>query len=137
MAQIASKEGLPQAPAEPMGITFWPWFLQRVTGAGLIVLLLIHVVVNHYLNISEAEKGILPGLVVFSNVADRFETAGYWVIDIFLLSFVLYHGLNGIRNIALDYGARGAVERAVTAVLLAIGVAAFIFGIFALAAFID
>jgi succinate dehydrogenase hydrophobic anchor subunit len=137
MAQIASKEGLPQAPAEPMGITFWPWFLQRVTGAGLIVLLLIHVVVNHYLNISEAEKGILPGLVVFSNVADRFKTAGYWVIDIFLLSFVLYHGLNGIRNIALDYGARGAIERVLTGVLVAIGVGAFIFGIFALAAFID
>jgi len=137
MAQIASKEGLPQTPAEPMGITFWPWFLQRVTGAGLIVLLLIHVVVNHYLNISEAEKGILPGLVVFSDVADRLETAGYWVIDIFLLSFVLYHGLNGIRNIALDYGARGATERVLTGVLLAIGVGAFIFGIFALAAFID
>jgi succinate dehydrogenase/fumarate reductase cytochrome b subunit len=137
MAQIASRERLPQAPAEPMGITFWLWFLQRVTGAGLIVLLLIHVVVNHYFNISEAEKDILPGLVVFSDVADRFKTAGYWVIDIFLLSFVLYHGLNGIRNIALDYGARGAIESAVTAVLLAIGVAAFIFGIFALAAFID
>jgi succinate dehydrogenase / fumarate reductase, membrane anchor subunit len=137
MAQIASKERLPQAPAEPMGITFWPWFLQRVTGAGLIVLLLIHVVVNHYLNISEAEKGILPGLVVFSNVAERFESAGYWTSDILLLSFVLYHGLNGIRNIALDYGARGAVERTVTAVLLAIGAAAFVFGIFALAAFID
>jgi succinate dehydrogenase hydrophobic anchor subunit len=137
MAQTASKERLPQASAEPMGITFWPWFLQRVTGAGLIVLLLIHVIVNHYLNITEAEKGILPGLVVFSNVADRFKTAGYWVIDLFLLSFVLYHGLNGIRNIALDYGARGAIERAVTAVLLAIGVAAFIFGIFALAAFVD
>ena len=137
MAQIASKERLPQAPAEPMGITFWPWFLQRVTGAGLIVLLVIHVIVNHYFNISEAEKDILPGLVVFSDVAGRFKTAGYWVIDIFLLSFVLYHGLNGIRNIALDYGARGAIERAVTGVLLAIGVAAFIFGIFALAAFID
>jgi len=137
MAQTAYEERLPQAPAERMGITFWPWFLQRVTGAGLIVLLLIHVVVNHYLNISEAEKDVLPGLVVFSDVADRFETAGYWVIDVFLLSFVLYHGLNGIRNIALDYGARGVIERAVTAVLLAIGVAAFIFGIFALAAFID
>jgi succinate dehydrogenase hydrophobic anchor subunit len=120
-----------------MGMTFWPWFLQRVTGAGLIVLLLIHVVVNHYLNISEAEKGILPGLVVFSDVADRLETAGYWVIDIFLLSFVLYHALNGIRNIALDYGARGAVERVLTGVLQAIGLAAFIFGIFALGAFID
>ena len=137
MVEIASEKGLPQAPEEPMGITFWPWFLQRVTGAGLIVLLLIHVIVNHYLNISEVSKDILPGLVVFSNVADRFESAGYWVIDIFLLSFVLYHGLNGIRNITLDYGARGAIERVVTAVLLAIGVAAFVFGIFALAAFID
>ena len=137
MAQMALQDRAQQAPAARMGFTFWPWFLQRVTGAALVVLLLIHFIVNHYFNITEAEHHVLPGLVVFSNVADRFETPGYWVISLLLLSFTLFHGLNGIRNIAIDYGAKGAVDKAVTGALSAIGLAAFIFGIFALAAFLD
>jgi succinate dehydrogenase hydrophobic anchor subunit len=70
-------------------------------------------------------------------VAERFETAGYWIISILLLSFTLFHGLNGIRNIAIDYGAKGVSEQVVTGVLSLIGVTAFIFGIFAFAAFLD
>ena len=137
MAQMALQDRAQQAPAARMGITFWPWFLQRVTGAALVVLLLIHFIVNHYFNITEAEQGTLHGLVVFSNVAERFETPGYWIISILLLSFALFHGLNGIRNIAIDYGAKGASEKVVTGALSAIGIVAFIFGIFALAAFLD
>lgn len=137
MAEIAMQQRAQQMPASRVGVGFWPWFLQRVTGAGLIVLLLIHFIVNHYFNITEAEQGTLEGLVVFSNVADRFETAGYWIISILLLSFTLFHGLNGIRNIAIDYGARGASEKVVTGALSVIGLAAFVFGIFALAAFLD
>jgi succinate dehydrogenase / fumarate reductase membrane anchor subunit len=137
MAEMALQERAQQAPAARMGITFWPWFLQRVTGAALVVLLLTHFIINHYLNITEVEHHVLPGLVVFSNVADRFETPGYWVLSLLLLSFALFHGLNGIRNIAIDYGAKGAVDKAVTGALSAIGLAAFIFGIFALAAFVD
>ena len=136
MAQIAMQQGA-QMPASRIGVGFWPWFLQRVTGAGLVVLLLIHFIVNHYFNITEAEQGTLEGLVVFSNVAERFETVGYWIISVLLLSFTLFHGLNGIRNIAIDYGAKGIAEQAVTGVLSLIGVAAFIFGIFAFAAFLD
>lgn len=137
MAQIATQQGAQQAPASRVGVGFWPWFLQRVTGAGLIVLLLIHFIVNHYFNITEVEQESLHSLVVFSNVAERMELAGYWVISILLLSFTLFHGLNGIRNIAIDYGARGALEKVVTGVLWCIGLAAFVFGVFAFAAFLD
>ena len=120
-----------------VGSGFWPWLLQRVTAIGLIVLLPIHIVINHLANISKVEEGILPGLVVFSDVAERFESPAYWVVDLLLLSFVLYHGLNGVRNVAMDYGLRGVGEKVVTGALSLVGVAAFAFGIIALAAFID
>ena len=120
-----------------VGFSFWPWLLQRLTAVGLIVLLPIHIVVNHLFNIAEAEKGILPGLVVFSDVAERLEAPTYWAIDLLLLTFALYHGLNGVRNVLLDYGLRGAGERVVTGALSVVGVVAFVFGVFALAAFID
>ena len=123
---------------EPVaGFSFWPWLLQRVTAVGLIVLLPIHIVVGHLFNIVEVERGDLPGLVVFSDVAERLETPTYWVIDLLLLTFALYHGLNGVRNVLLDYGLRGAGERVVTGALSVVGMVAFVFGIFALSAFID
>jgi succinate dehydrogenase hydrophobic anchor subunit len=125
------------APWTYVGSGFLPWLLQRVTAIGLVVLLPIHIVINHLANISKVEEGILPGLVVFSNVAERFESPAYWVVDVLLLSFVLYHGLNGVRNVALDYGLRGVAEKVFTGALSLVGLAAFAFGIIALAAFID
>jgi succinate dehydrogenase hydrophobic anchor subunit len=136
MAQAELEKKVREAPTPVAGLSFWPWFLQRVTGVALIILLTFHIVVNHIFNIAEVEDHILPGLVVFADVADRFETAAYWVIDVLLLSFVLYHGLNGIRNILIDYGVRGTGEKVATGALLGVGVAAFTFGIIALAAFI-
>ena len=124
-------------PWSVVGTGFWPWFLQRVTAVGLVVLLPVHIVINHLANISKVESDALPGLVVFSDVAERFESPAYWVVDLLLLSFVLYHGLNGVRNVAMDYGLRGAGEKVVTGALALVGVAAFAFGVIALAAFID
>jgi succinate dehydrogenase / fumarate reductase membrane anchor subunit len=125
------------APWTFVGSGFLPWLLQRVTAIGLVVLLPIHIVINHLANISKVEEGILPGLVVFSDVAERFESPAYWVIDVLLLSFALYHGLNGVRNVGIDYGLRGVGEKVFTGALSLLGVAAFAFGIIALAAFID
>jgi succinate dehydrogenase / fumarate reductase, membrane anchor subunit len=116
--------------------TFWPWFLQRVTGVFLVVLLAVHIGVNHFGNLDK------PGvrerereLIVFSDVAHRMTMALWWVIDIALLAFVLFHGLNGIRNIALDLGVKSTGDRAITILLTVIGVAAFAFGIAGLIAF--
>ncbi len=136
MAQVELEEKVREAPPPVAGLSFWPWFLQRVTGGALLILLTIHIVVNHIFNIAEVEDDILPGLVVYSDVADRFETPAYWIIAVLLLSFALFHGLNGIRNILLDYGVRGAGEKVVTGALLGVGTVAFTFGIIALAAFI-
>jgi succinate dehydrogenase / fumarate reductase membrane anchor subunit len=136
MAQVELEEKVREAPTLVPGFSFWPWLLQRVTGVVLLILLTFHIVVNHIFNIAEVEDDILPGLVVFSDVADRFEIAGYWVLAVLLLAFALFHGLNGIRNILLDYGLRGTGDKIVTGTLLGLGVVAFTFGIIAVAAFV-
>lgn len=116
--------------------TIWPWLAQRVTGVVLVVLLGIHIGVEHFGNIDK------PGvrerereLIVFSDVAHRMTMVGWWVLDIALLAFVLYHGLNGIRNIALDLGVKSRGDKIVSSLLAVIGVAAFAFGIAGLVAF--
>jgi succinate dehydrogenase / fumarate reductase membrane anchor subunit len=134
---VFDEAGAGMEPWSVVGTGFWPWLLQRMTAIGLVVLLPIHIVINHLVNISKVESGALPGLVVFSNVMERFESPAYWVVDVLLLSFALYHGLNGVRNVAMDYGLRGIGDKAVTGALSLVGVAAFVFGIIALASFID
>lgn len=116
--------------------TVWPWLAQRVTGVVLVVLLAIHIGVEHFGNLDK------PGvrerereLIVFSDVAHRMTMVGWWILDIALLAFVLYHGLNGIRNIALDLGVKSTGDRIVSSLLVVIGVAAFAFGIAGLIAF--
>jgi len=137
MARLELRQETGGATGPVAGFSFWPWLLQRVTAVGLIVLLPIHIVVNHLFNIVEVERGDLPGLVVFSDVAERLEAPTYWVIDLLLLTFALYHGLNGVRNVLLDYELRGAGERVVTGALSVVGIVAFVFGVLALAAFLD
>lgn len=116
--------------------TFWPWFAQRVTGVVLVVLLAVHIGVNHFGNLDK--PGVRTGdreLIIFSDVAYRLTMVMWWVIDIALLAFVLFHGLNGIRNIALDLGIKSGGDKVVTALLSLIGLVAFGFGIAALIAF--
>jgi succinate dehydrogenase / fumarate reductase, membrane anchor subunit len=116
--------------------TFWPWFVQRVTGVVLVVLLTVHIGVNHFGNLDK--PGVRTGerdLIIFSDVAHRLSMVMWWVIDVTLLAFILFHGLNGIRNIALDLGVKSRGDKMVTALLVVIGLAAFAFGIAALLAF--
>lgn len=117
----------------------WPWILQRITGVVLVVLMAIHIVVNHFGNLDKVGKTINgvnhSDLIIFNDVAYRLSMAFWWVIDVALLVFVLFHGFNGIRNIALDMGLTDRAEKAVTAVLVVVGVIGFGFGLAALIAF--
>jgi len=116
--------------------TFWPWFAQRVTGVVLVVLLAIHIGVNHFGNLDKPGVSTREReLIIFSDVAYRLTMVMWWVIDVALLAFVLFHGLNGIRNIALDLGVKSGGDRVVTTLLGLIGLVAFGFGIAALIAF--
>lgn len=116
--------------------TFWPWFLQRVTGVVLVVLLAVHIGVEHFGNLDK--PGVMERqreLIAYSDVAHRMSMALWWVIDVSLLAFVLFHGLNGIRNIALDLGVKSRGDKVITGLLSVIGLAAFAFGIAGLVAF--
>jgi succinate dehydrogenase / fumarate reductase membrane anchor subunit len=75
------------------------WYLQRITGAALLLLLIMHFWVEHF----TAEVRTPTGLT-FEVIQRRFFQNPWFVaIDITFLFIALYHGLNGIRNICLDY----------------------------------
>jgi len=93
------------------------WYLQRITGALLIVLLTAHFWVEHFMS-AELRRGDLT----YDAILGRISNPVWQFIDISFLLVALYHGLNGLRNIILDYSRirRGAAQ-AVSLVLVAAG----------------
>ena len=94
------------------------WYLQRITGALLIVLLAAHFWVEHFMS-AELRRGDLSYEAILSRIANPVWQS----IDIAFLLVALYHGLSGLRNIILDYSriGRRAVQ-ALSALLVAAGV---------------
>lgn len=78
------------------------WYLQRITGALLLVLLIAHFWVEHFMS-APLRHGELNYNLILARIANP-----YWqAIDIAFLLVGLYHGLNGLRNIVLDYSRIG------------------------------
>ena len=93
------------------------WRLQRITGALLVVLLIAHFWVEHFMT-----DALRRGQLSYEAIAPRIANPLWQTIDIAFLIVALYHGLSGLRNIVLDYSRVGAAAaRAITVVLIAIG----------------
>src|SRR5215213_7622003 len=74
------------------------WYLQRITGLALLILLILHFWVEHF---TAAVRG---GGLTFEIVQQRFFRNPWFVtVDVAFLIVALYHGLNGVRNIIFDF----------------------------------
>src|SRR2546423_673868 len=93
------------------------WYAQRITGAALLVLLAAHFWVEHFMS-AEMRRGDLTYHAILSRISNPVWQA----IDISFLIVALYHGLNGLRNIVLDYSRVGArAAQVITAALIIAG----------------
>lgn len=103
------------------------WYMQRITGALLVPLLIAHFWVEHFMT-ATLMRGDLSYEVILTRIANPWWQA----IDISFLLIALYHGLNGLYSIVLDFGKIGPRGANVTAILLVIvGVAWAFWGIMA------
>jgi succinate dehydrogenase hydrophobic membrane anchor protein len=101
----------------------WPWLGQRVTAVLVIVTIAVHLILTHLFAI---------GQLSFDNIGERLANTAVLVNDVVLLVAVLFHGLNGVRMVVLDYAHLGKGRRAFDALLWVIGIAATVYGIWAL-----
>jgi succinate dehydrogenase hydrophobic anchor subunit len=102
----------------------WPWLGQRITAALVIVTILVHLVLTHYVAI---------GHLSYDNIGDRLAGGAVVVNDVVLLVAVVFHGLNGLRMVVLDWGLGSGVRRRVFDVALwLVGILAIVYGIWAL-----
>lgn len=105
----------------------WAWILQRVSAFLLIVFIGAHWWISHF--------DALGDTITFAGVQTRLQSAVLVFVDGAMLIIVLYHALNGVRNVLLDFNIGRRAERALSIFLLFVGIAFFIYGLNALLPF--
>jgi succinate dehydrogenase hydrophobic anchor subunit len=105
------------------GETTWLWLVKIVTGPLLILVLILHLIVNHYI-------GSLPsGLMTYNDIVHYYQNPIIPAIEILFLITVVIHSLIGLRGIILDMNPSRAILRVVTWVLSLFGVFSVGYGI--------
>ncbi len=100
------------------------WLFQRITAVLLIVCLAIHLALTHIGDIGEVNS---------TTIAGRLAHGGLTAVDIILLAAGIFHALNGLRMVAMDYWFSSRSRAlALTAGLWVVGLAFFVYGIWAL-----
>lgn len=104
------------------------WYVQRVTGAALVVLLILHFWVEHF------TADVRQGGLTFEVVQRRFFHNPWFVaVDLAFLLVALTHGLIGLRNILFDsVRLTDRTRTAATVLLVVVGLAVAYWGVDAL-----
>lgn len=106
----------------------WLWLLQRVSAVLLFIILNLHIKHVHYLELGKP--------ILFAGVALRLKDLLMLAVDSSLLFLALFHGLNGLRTVLLDYSPLTKFERFISWLLLVIGLIFLFLGVRGLWAFI-
>jgi len=102
------------------------WFIQLVAGVLIAVLAGIHVVLMHLDAILGFFGVDASNVLSWESMIQR-ANQGIWAgLYIALLAVVLYHALNGLRNIILEMTPSARAERIVTRTIVVFGIIAFI-----------
>jgi succinate dehydrogenase / fumarate reductase membrane anchor subunit len=105
------------------GETTWIWLIKIVTGPLLILLLILHLIVNHYI-------GSLPsGLMTYDDIVQYYQNPIIPVIEILFLATVVTHSLIGLRGIILDMNPSRTILTVINWFLSALGIFSVAYGI--------
>jgi succinate dehydrogenase / fumarate reductase membrane anchor subunit len=107
----------------------WAWFFQRLSAGLLVILLALHIYVDHYMDVGEE--------LTVGEVHTRLKQVLFIVIDYSMLGMVLFHGLNGTRTVMFDFDIFIKRKKLVDIGLWVLGIATMIWGVFVLFPFIN
>jgi len=95
------------------------WFLQRVSGVVLFILLLVHFLTTHYFPVGD---------ITYQKVLARLSQPGWKLFYMVFIALGLYHGINGIWIIVQDYVARSSWRFIILGLLMVAGLILFMLG---------
>ena len=104
----------------------WSWFLQRLTGILLVTGVAVHIIATHF-------QGHTA--ITFEQVVSRLQTTTWQLFDLSLLGLVIYHGLNGLWAITIDFMPSINIKNIFGWFLSLLGMVTFVYGSWALMAF--
>lgn len=93
------------------------WLLNRISGVLIVLYLAAHVWVTHHLSHGEQAYG---------QVMEFLGSPLFKLLEIGLIGVVLYHVMNGIRVVLVDFGKAAWAQKRTFWVLMAIGVVLFV-----------
>lgn len=70
------------------------WILHRLSGVGLVIFIVIHI---------EGMFHIAKGPAAFNKVIATYNTPLFKFLEIFLFAAIMFHAVNGIRVILMDF----------------------------------
>jgi len=96
------------------------WYLMRLSGLGLFVLVLTHYLILHVIHEPAAQDADFITQMRWNNL--------FWrAFDWLMLMLVLFHSFMGMRTVVIDY-VRGGSRTVVLSVLYLLAVALFVIG---------
>jgi len=96
------------------------WLLNRITGIAVLAYLIAHIWVVHHLG---------RGPRAFGEVMRVLSQPIFTLFEIALIGAVLYHTLNGIRVVLVDFGGSVRTQKRTFWVMMAIGVVLFVIAV--------
>ncbi|MGB8215132.1 MAG: hypothetical protein WCE68_16405 [Anaerolineales bacterium] len=111
-----------QTPASPdSGENVWLWLIKIVTGPLLIILLSIHLVVNHFISQS--------GLLSYADIVAYYRNPIIPIMEICFLAVIITHCLIGLRGIILDLKPSRTILRIANWAFVILGIASVSYGV--------
>jgi succinate dehydrogenase hydrophobic anchor subunit len=103
------------------GESVWLWLAKLATGVLVIVLLFVHLIVNHLV--------VQGGLMTYADVIQYLSNPWIAFMETCFLVIVVSHSLRGLRSIILDLNPIGNVLRVIDVLMVTFGIAAIVYGI--------
>lgn len=100
------------------------WVATTLTGIGLLILLTIHMVANHFVVAS------VGGLRSYRQILEYIANPAIFSIEAIFLLFVTVHAMLGVRGVLLDLDPSPRAQRWIDVGLVALGLATLAYGYF-------
>ncbi len=104
------------------GENTWLWLVKILTGPLLLILLGIHLTVNHFIGTSH-------GLLTYADVVAYYRNPIIPIMEILFLAAVVTHSLSGLRGIILDLKPSRTILNILDVILVVFGISVVIYGV--------
>ncbi len=108
-------------PTKPTGTLYrgktgmWSWVLHRITGVSIFFFLLVHTLDTALVRLDPA---------AYNEVIETYKTPIIGIAELGLVAAILFHALNGVRIILVDFWSKGAkYQRVMFWIVIALAVA--------------